>query len=82
MHSLRAKLLGDDARLDNIRLGSVAAVISRNRPAVVTVLNQYALPIFESLAPETIAGLGLSVFVVPDKGFDFLTESVVVRAVC
>ena len=49
---------------------------------MVTVLNQYALPIFESLAPETITGLGLSVFVVPDKGFDFLTESVVVRAVC
>jgi hypothetical protein len=82
VYPLRAKLFGDDARLDNIGLGSVATVISRNRPAVVTVLNQYALPIFESLAPETITGLRLSVFVLPDKGFDVLTKGVVVRAVC
>ena len=78
------ELLGDDARLEDVRLGAVAAVLLRNRARRVAVLDQQLLPRLRGvrrLAGDGRLGGGRLVLVLVQEAAHFVAEGLVFGAV-
>ena len=81
MNSLGAKLLSNDARLNDIGLCAISTVLARNRSAVIAMLDEKTLPITHGLALDAITRFWLLVLVGTNERPHFLAERVVLTTV-
>ena len=81
MHPLSAKFLCNNARLDDIGLRAITAVLARNRSAMVAMLDKKTLPIAHGLALDAITWFWLLMLMGENERLHLLAERVVLTTV-